>query len=130
MNPMTGQVGAFKGEQQITSAIVALVEGKASKVYFTEGHGEHSVHDSNTPQGYGQLGDMVKNENVEVTTLNLAQKGEVPADADAVVIAGPAISFSPLEADALDKYLLNNGKLLVLLDPYVTLCLLYTSRCV
>jgi len=121
INPMTGQVSGFKGEQQITAAIIGLVEGQPSKVYFTEGHGEHSIEDSTSPQGYGILAAQLKNENVEAENLNIAQKGEVPPDADAVVIAGPAISFSPLEADALDKYLANNGKLLVLLDPYVTL---------
>jgi len=121
INPMTGQVGGFKGEQQLTSAIVALVEGKASKIYFTEGHGEHSIQDINSRQGYGTVGALLKNDNVETANLNLAQKGEVPPDADAVVIAGPSISFSPIEAEALDKYLANHGKLLVLLDPYVTL---------
>ena len=121
INPMTGQVGAFKGEQQLTAAIVGLVEGKASKVYFTEGHGEHSIQDTTSLHGYGNVVAMLKNENVEASNLNLAQKGEVPADADAVVIAGPAISFSAVDAEALDKYLANNGKLLVLLDPYVTL---------
>jgi ABC-type uncharacterized transport system involved in gliding motility auxiliary subunit len=121
INPMTGQVGAFKGEQELTAAIVGLIEGKASKVYFTEGHGEHSIQDITTRRGYGQVGQSLKNENVEVANLNLAQTGEVPADADAVVIAGPSISFSAIEAEALDKYLQNNGKLLVLLDPYVTL---------
>ena len=63
----------------------------------------------------------LKNENVEAENLNLAAKGEVPADADAVVIAGPSIAFSSVEAQALDKYLQNNGKLFVLLDPYVML---------
>ena len=121
INPMTGQVGAFKGEQQLTSAIVALVEGKPSKIYFTEGHGEHSIEDTNSRQGYGSVAALLKNDNVETAILSLAQKGEVPADADAVVIAGPSISFSSLEAQALDKYLANHGKLLVLLDPYVTL---------
>jgi len=121
VNPMTGQVGAFKGEQQITAAIVAMVEGKASKVYFTEGHGEHSIEDSQNLHGYGIVAGMLKNENVETANLNLAQKGDVPADADAVVIAGPSIAFSPIEAQALDKYLSNNGKLFVLLDPYLTL---------
>jgi ABC-type uncharacterized transport system involved in gliding motility auxiliary subunit len=120
-NPDTGQVTGFKGEQQLTAAIIGLVEGTPSKVYFTEGHGEHSIEDATSRQGYGLLAAQLKNENVEAENLNIAQKGEIPADADAVVIAGPAISFSPLEADALDKYLLNNGKLLVLLDPYVTL---------
>jgi ABC-type uncharacterized transport system involved in gliding motility auxiliary subunit len=121
MNPMTGQVLDFKGEQQLTAAIVGLVEGKPAKIYFTEGHGEHSIQDVNSPQGYGTVGAMLKNDNVEAENLNLAEKGDVPADADAVVIAGPSISFSPIEAEALDAYLQKNGKLLVLLDPYVTL---------
>jgi ABC-type uncharacterized transport system involved in gliding motility auxiliary subunit len=121
INPMSGQVGAFKGEQQLTAAIVGLVEGKPSKVYFTEGHGEHPIQDMNSPQGYGLTGQNLKNDNVEVENLNLAQKGDVPDDADAVVIAGPSISFSPIEAEALDAYLQKNGKLFVLLDPYVTL---------
>jgi ABC-type uncharacterized transport system involved in gliding motility auxiliary subunit len=119
VNPMTGQVGAFKGEQQITAAILALIEGKVSHVYFTEGHGEHSVQDSNTANGYGIVGQMLKNDNIQLGNLNLAQKGDVPADADAVVIAGPVVSFAPIEVEALDKYLATNGKLLVLLDPYI-----------
>jgi ABC-type uncharacterized transport system involved in gliding motility auxiliary subunit len=121
VNPMTGQSTGFKGEQQLTAAIIALVEGKASRVYFTEGHGEHSPQDISSPRGYGSVGTLLKNENVEIDNINLAQKGEVPADADAVIIAGPSIAFSQIEADALDKYLANNGKLLVLLDPYVSL---------
>jgi ABC-type uncharacterized transport system involved in gliding motility auxiliary subunit len=121
VNPSTGQIGAFKGEQQVTSAILGLVEGVASKVYFTEGHGEHSIEDVTSPMGFGLVAGQLKNDNVSATLLNLATKGEVPADAEAVVIAGPVIPFSPIEADALDKYLSNNGKLFVLLDPYVTL---------
>jgi ABC-type uncharacterized transport system involved in gliding motility auxiliary subunit len=121
MNPMTGQVGDFKGEQVITAALIGLVEGKPSLVYFTEGHGEHSPQDDRSATGYGLLVASLKNENIEVESLNLAQKGEVPDDADAVVIAGPSIAFSKIEADALAKYVQNNGKLLVLLDPYVQL---------
>jgi ABC-type uncharacterized transport system involved in gliding motility auxiliary subunit len=121
INPNTGQIGSFKGEQQLTAAIIGLVEGKPSKVYFTEGHGEHSIQDMQTPQGYGVLGAALKSENVEYTNLNLASKGEVPDDADAVVIAGPSITFAPVEEEALDRYLQNNGKLFILLDPYVTL---------
>src|SRR5271156_1138563 len=49
INPVTGQVGAFKGEQQLTAAIIGLVEVKPSKIYFTEGHGEHSIQDTSSP---------------------------------------------------------------------------------
>jgi ABC-type uncharacterized transport system involved in gliding motility auxiliary subunit len=121
LNPMTQQVGAFKGEQQFTSALQALVEGKSSKVYFTQGHGEHPLNDNDTPQGFGAVAASLKNENVETDSLNLAALGDVPPDADAVVIAGPTISFSSLEVLALDRYLGNHGKLFILLDPYVTL---------
>jgi ABC-type uncharacterized transport system involved in gliding motility auxiliary subunit len=118
LNPMTQQVGGYKGEQLFTSAIVGMVEGKPSKVYFTAGHGEHSISDSNTATGYGLLGGSLKGENMEVADLNLAARGDVPADADAVVVAGPSVAFSAPEAQALDKYVAANGKLFVLLDPY------------
>ena len=120
INPMNGQVGAFKGEQQLTGAITALIEGKANKVYFTEGHSEHSIHDSQSPKGFGAIATMLKDDNVEATTISLAEKGEVPADADAVVIAGPQIPLAPVEVSAIDKYLQNNGKLMIMLDPFYT----------
>ena len=121
VNPMTGQIGGFKGELEFTSALLGLIEGVASKVYFTEGHGEHSIQDSQSAGGYGFMVQSLKNENLETANLNLAAKGEVPTDADAVIIAGPVVSFSPIEVEALQKYLENNGKLLILADPYVTL---------
>ena len=83
INPITQQVGVFKGEQLFTSTLLSLIEGKASKIYFTEGHGEHSMQDSDTPNGYGILGQSLKNDNVETANLNLASMGEVPDDADA-----------------------------------------------
>jgi ABC-type uncharacterized transport system involved in gliding motility auxiliary subunit len=119
INPMTGQVNGFKGEQQITAALIGVIEGKPSKVYFTQGHGEHSIEDSQSVMGYGVVAAALKNDNVEAENLNLAEKGAVPDDAEAVVIAGPSISFSAIEADAIDKYLAKNGKLFILLDPYV-----------
>jgi ABC-type uncharacterized transport system involved in gliding motility auxiliary subunit len=116
-DPQTGRVGGYKGEQQFTGAIIALVEGKSSKVYFTAGHGEHPISDSQTPGGYGLVVQMLKGENIVTANLNLASTGSVPADAAAVVIAGPTVPFTPAEAQAIDKYLAANGKIFVLLDP-------------
>jgi ABC-type uncharacterized transport system involved in gliding motility auxiliary subunit len=116
-DPQTGQVGRYKGEQQFTGAIIGLIEGKSSKVYFTAGHGEHPMTDTQTPGGYGLVVQMLKGENIVPANLNLALTGSVPADAEAVVIAGPTVPFNAAEAQALDKYLAGNGKLFVLLDP-------------
>jgi ABC-type uncharacterized transport system involved in gliding motility auxiliary subunit len=121
LNPMTQEVSGYKGEQQFTSAIVSLEEGKPSKVYFTAGHGEHAINDNATAAGYGLVNQALKGENLDIAELNLAARSDVPADAQAVVIAGPSVPFSATEAQALDKYLANNGKLLVLLDPYAPL---------
>lgn len=117
-NPMTGQVTGFLGEQKFTSAIISLIEGKSSKVYFTEGHGEHPMQDIQNANGYGLMAPSLKDENLQTANLNLASTGDIPKDADAVVVAGPVIPFSPVEVQALDKYLAGNGKLVVLLDPY------------
>jgi ABC-type uncharacterized transport system involved in gliding motility auxiliary subunit len=116
-SPETGQVGGYKGEQAFTSAIVALVEGKAQKVYFTAGHGEHPAVDMTTAAGYGLVTQLLKGENLTVDTLNLAATGAVPADAQALIIAGPNVAFTPAEAQAIDKYLAANGKIFLLLDP-------------
>ena len=116
-SPMSGQVSGYKGEQQFTSAIVALIEGKAHKVYFTAGHGEHPVNDTTTASGYGFVAALLKGENLTVDNLNLAATGTVPKDAEAIVIAGPSVPFSAADAQAIDQYLAKNGKLMVLLDP-------------
>jgi ABC-type uncharacterized transport system involved in gliding motility auxiliary subunit len=116
-SPETGQVSGYKGEQAFTSAIVALVEGKAEKVYFTAGHGEHPATDMTNATGYGLVTQLLKGENLTIDTLNLASAGVVPADAKAVIIAGPNVPFTPAEAQAIDRYLAGNGKVFVLLDP-------------
>ena len=47
----------------------------------------------------------------------LAQKGDVPEDADVVILAGPTRPLLPEEQAALERYLERGGALLVLLDP-------------
>jgi ABC-type uncharacterized transport system involved in gliding motility auxiliary subunit len=120
-DPQSGRVGGYKGEQQFTGAIVSLVEGKSSKVYFTAGHGEHPLSDAQGAAGYGLVVQMLKGENITTANLNLASAGSVPPDADAVIIAGPTVPFTAAEAQAIDKYLASNGKLFVLLDPLASL---------
>ena len=116
-DPQTGRVGGYKGEQQFTGAIIALIEGKSSKVYFTAGHGEHPMNDTQTATGFGLVVQALKGENITTDNLNLALTGGVPKDADAIVIAGPSVPFNATEAAALDKYLAANGKIFILLDP-------------
>jgi ABC-type uncharacterized transport system involved in gliding motility auxiliary subunit len=103
-------------EQDITNTIIKVVSGQAKKVYFTQGHGEHDP-TSGERDGYQAINTNLTNENYGVEKLVLAQTSKVPDDASAVIVAGPKTDFFGPEVDAIKKYLENNGKLLLMLDP-------------
>jgi len=103
-------------EQDITNAIIKVVSGQQKKVYFTDGHGEKDT-TSSERDGYATIKQALDRENYTVDKVVLAQKGAVPDDASAVVVAGPATDLFPQEIEALKQYLGKSGKVLLLLDP-------------
>jgi ABC-type uncharacterized transport system involved in gliding motility auxiliary subunit len=106
-------------EQAVTNALVKLTRGKTKKVYFLTGHNERPAEGEGAgeEQGFQFARESLQNENYTVESLLLAAKGDVPADADVVVAAGPTQPYHPTELDALKHYLARGGALLVLLDP-------------
>jgi ABC-type uncharacterized transport system involved in gliding motility auxiliary subunit len=103
-------------EQQLTNTLIKVISGEQKKVYFLEGHGERDT-TSGGRDGYQTVTQGLGSENFKVETLALAQKGEVPADATVVVIAGPKTDLLQPEADALSKYLDRGGKLFAMVEP-------------
>jgi gliding motility-associatede transport system auxiliary component len=103
-------------EQTVTNALKKVIEGKAKKVYFIQGHGEHDPTGSD-PAGYSGVADSLKNDNFDVEKLTLAQAGAVPADATLVVVAGPKTDYLSAEVDAIKAFLKTGGKLLMMIDP-------------
>ncbi len=103
-------------EQDITTAIIKVVQGTTKKVYFTSGHGEKDATSSDR-DGYKAIADAMAHENYTVDKLVLAQAGSVPDDAAVVVVAGPKTDFFPAEITALKTYLGKQGKLLLEIDP-------------
>jgi len=103
-------------EQDLTNALIKVVEGKPKKLYFIQGHGERDTAAGDQP-GYGQITQALTGDNFEVAPLALAQTNEVPADATVLVIAGPSTDYLPAEIDLLKKYLNGGGKILLMLDP-------------
>jgi len=94
-------------EPSITNAIVKLTRGGGKKVVFLEGHNERSIEagPQEDGRGFGRARSALENENYEVDTLLLAATGEVPEDADLVVVAGPTRPLLPEEHTALGRYL-------------------------
>ena len=118
---MTGgaaRVKSFQAEEKISSAISGLVQGKPAKVYVTSGSGEYNLISSDKdPAGYSLLAARMASQNVELLPLKLGEQEGVPADADAVMVAGPKFAFPAPSVAALQAYLGKPGRLLLLLDP-------------
>ncbi|MFI5314688.1 MAG: GldG family protein [Myxococcota bacterium] len=104
-------------EQSLTRAVRQAISSK-KKLYFLKGHGEA---DPNEQKGSGAAGVKggLEDENATVAELLLGNEKEVPADADAVIIAGPDHAISDRELELLDGYLKRGGGLLVMVDPVV-----------
>jgi ABC-type uncharacterized transport system involved in gliding motility auxiliary subunit len=105
-------------EQDITNALIKVVNPTAKKVYFLSGHGEKDPGSADKRIGYSAIADSLKRDNFEFATLPLAQTNEIPMDATVLVIAGPRSDLLEQEVPLIDSYLASrSGKLLVLLDP-------------
>ena len=103
-------------EQELTNALIKVIEGEALKAYFIQGHGERSP-ESTDRDGFSAVSEALRLDNLAVDTVVLAQTGEIPADASVIVIAGPSTDYLPGEIDVLRSYLEGGGKALFLLDP-------------
>jgi ABC-type uncharacterized transport system involved in gliding motility auxiliary subunit len=111
------RVSNSTNEQDITNAIVKAVQGLQRKVYFVTGHGEKDPTSNDELNGYASANAALQRDNYTVEKIALVQAADVPADAAALVIAGPTRDFLAPEMDTLRRYLNKGGKALFLLDP-------------
>jgi ABC-type uncharacterized transport system len=119
LDPARGAQGqfasAFTGEDEITSAIIRLREGKKSTVAFTTGHGEPSTSDlSPRGRGIGNWKARLAKVGCEVIDLNLVQD-ELPADLSLLIVVGPKGPFKPDELAKLKSFATARGPVILLL---------------
>lgn len=108
----------FIGEEVFTSAILSVSVGRQTGIYFTIGHGEREI-DVFERDGFSSVIEGFKRDNFKVIALDLLGKKEIPSTCAVLVIAGPTKSFATEEVNIIRKYLENDGKLLVMLEPAV-----------
>ncbi len=104
-------------EENLTNALMKLIQAKQKVVYFLTGHGEVSIENFDK-NGYSTVRRQLEKENYLVKTLDLLHTPAIPDDASVVVIAGPKKNLMKTEIDTLRQYIENGGKLIVMLDPY------------
>ena len=103
---------AFRGEQVLTSALLALLKPDSETVYFLTGHGEPSPE-----RDLSNLVEAINQQNAVVKAISLSSTDAIPPDASALILAAPKSDLDEREAAVIGSWLRKGGKMLVLLDP-------------
>src|SRR5688572_22354428 len=104
-------------EQDLTGALVKVLNPQERRVYFLSGHGEKDP--TNTERaGYSAIIDALRRDNYQWEKLILAQTNMIPDNATVIIVAGPRTDLLEGEVALLREYLEKRaGKLLAMLDP-------------
>ena len=103
-------------EEDVTNALMKLLKGETKTVYFTNGHGEKKIDDTER-SGLSAARDALAKENYVVKSVNLVTEGKIPDDASVLAIAGPASDPFPNEMEMAQGFLEKGGSVLIMVDP-------------
>jgi ABC-type uncharacterized transport system involved in gliding motility auxiliary subunit len=112
-------------EPEVTAALFKLLKSTGKKVYFLTGHNERVIEPApgeetafaSGADSMGRAASALVNETYAVEPLLLASLPDVPADASALIIAGPTRPLLPNELESIERYVAGGGALLVAIDP-------------
>ncbi|GAC1543650.1 MAG: hypothetical protein NVS2B9_10830 [Myxococcales bacterium] len=105
-------------EEALTNALAEVTRGASKKIYFTKGHGEHSLTDAGE-RGMKSYADSLKSDGYQLDEIILAGQKAIPADAQALVVAGPVAGFTEGEAKLVSEWTTKGGRLVAMIDPGV-----------
>ncbi|HVT91716.1 MAG TPA: GldG family protein [Bryobacteraceae bacterium] len=103
-------------EEGVTGAMVRVIKGGVRTVCTIEGNGEHQLDDSGD-NGFSSLKETLQRDNYASKSINLLEKAEVPSECTVVVVGGPQTDYAAPAVKALQTYVENGGRALVLMDP-------------
>lgn len=103
-------------EESITNGLVKVTQTTKKVVYFLGGHGEPST-DGSDDNAIADARRAVEGKGFDAKPLLLVQTGEVPKDANLVVVPGPKRDFVDAEKKVLREYYQKGGAVIVMLDP-------------
>ena len=98
-------------------AILQISQEATKHIYFTVGHGERDLFDTDRNTGYSAWRNELQQNNYEIDNVSLFASG-VPDDCKVLISLGPKKDFLPEEIAALQKYLAKGGHYIALIDPF------------
>ncbi len=98
-------------------AILEVSHVTNKKIYFTVGHGERDLFNTDRNLGFSEFRNYLEQNNYQIENVSLFAGG-VPSDCSVLVSLAPRKDFLPGELAAVAKYLAAGGKYVIFLDPY------------
>jgi ABC-type uncharacterized transport system involved in gliding motility auxiliary subunit len=101
-------------EPKLTDALARLISDRRTQAYLVQGHGERAIE-----EGRGSISQAIKlleDKNVMTKPLILAESGEIPVDANVVIVAGAKQPLLEAEVKLVQDYLDRGGNALVMVD--------------
>jgi ABC-type uncharacterized transport system involved in gliding motility auxiliary subunit len=107
---------SYISEQELTGALVRLSNPGERTIYFLTGHGEYTI-DTSSDKNYSLAVSLLKAKNYTVNSLDLITNPEIPADALAILVAGPQKPLTEQEIAQIKAYQEKGGSLIYLAEP-------------
>jgi len=106
-------------DSEIASALVRFAQPEQRVIYVTSGRGEKGLEAGQQQEtSMSVVADLLRKQNYELRPLNLQLTDTVPADARALIVAGPQQPLPQADVDKIAQYLTRErASLVVLLDP-------------
>ena len=106
-------------EEDITNAIIKVTRTQQKKLYFFKNHGEIDLNTDGERAG-SSLKAELQSASYSVNELDaLSAQGQIPEDADVLLVLGPQTPFLDFEIQMVEDYLKEGGSFLLALDPGV-----------
>ncbi|MEM9478235.1 MAG: Gldg family protein [Verrucomicrobiota bacterium] len=106
----------FRGEDAVTSTLIAALEGEPKKVYVVAGKGTLLQFENRT--ALDLIGEISASQFFNIEFLTLSEVRAVPQDAAALVLLGLEVDLTSPELEMIREYWASNrGSMIVLLDP-------------
>lgn len=103
-------------EQDLTNAVIRLSNPGQRAAYLLTGHGELDLSGASN-QAISGVQKALEAKSYTVKQLNLLVDSKIPADAQAIIIAGPDKPLSADEVKLLQDYVDKGGSLVVMEEP-------------
>lgn len=107
----SSSVKSYKGEQELTSAIMSVTDANPQRVAFISKYNGSAIYHSDNAYSISALYALMDKNGYEVSEVDIMTDALSPDDYDMVVLPAPVNDLSEDSIKKLDDFLYNNGDL-------------------